>query len=49
MIIYCYKPGYANRGEVEEAHPAAAVIKTVCGGWAVFETYEDYETWRRQK
>lgn len=49
MVIYCYKPGYANRGEVEDAHPAAAVIKAVCGGWAVFETYEDYETWRRQK
>lgn len=49
MIIYCLKPDYKSRREVEDAHPEAAVIKAVCGGWAVFSTYENYETWRGQK
>lgn len=40
---------YASRREVVAEYPEAAKIVRVEGGWAVFDTYEDYETWRRQK
>lgn len=40
---------YAGRRAVKAAFPEAAVIRRVCGGWAVFETYADYDTWRAQK
>ncbi len=40
---------YRNRAAVVKAYPGAAKIVKVCGGWAVFETVADYETWRNQK
>lgn len=48
MKIVCFEE-YAGRKAVEAAYPDAAVIRLVCDGWAVFETYEEYENWRRQK
>ena len=40
---------YAGRRAVVAEHPEAVKIVRVEGGWAVFDTYEDYEMWRRQK
>lgn len=45
---FCVNTDYKNRKQVMEAYPSAAVIKKVLGGWAVFETYADYETWKKQ-
>lgn len=44
-----YFEEYAERKAVETAYPDAAVIRLVNGGWAVFDTYEDYENWSRPK
>lgn len=38
-----------TRKEVAKAHPEAAKIVKVTGGWAVFYSLSDYETWKRQK
>lgn len=40
---------FSSRKEVKKAYPAAAKIVKVCGGWAVFETIADYNTWKNQK
>lgn len=48
-MIICDAREYKDRKAVAEAYPAAAKIIKVEGGWAVFETLAEYETWRRQK
>jgi len=35
--------------EVKAAEPNAAKIVKVEGGWLVFDSQTDYETWRKQK
>ena len=40
---------YKSRKEVEKAARGAAKIVKVDGGWMVFDTMSDYETWRSQK
>lgn len=45
---FCINTDYKNRKQVDAAYPSAAVIKKVLGGWAVFETHADYETWKKQ-
>jgi hypothetical protein len=44
-----YQTEYKTRAAVVKAYPGAAKIIKACGGWAVFETVADYETWRNQK
>lgn len=39
-----HKAGYARR-----EYPDAYRIVRVDGGWAVFFTADEYETWKRQK
>jgi hypothetical protein len=46
---FCREEEYENRKAVSVAYPAAAKIRKVAGGWMVFETIADYETWRKQK
>tara|TARA_Y100001938_G_C7860793_1_gene315484 strand:+ start:481 stop:633 length:153 start_codon:yes stop_codon:yes gene_type:complete len=40
---------YKDQEAVEEAHPWFAVIHEVEGGWQVFESAADAETWENQK
>ncbi len=41
--------GCKTAREARKAYPGAAVVRRVEGGYAVFETVTDYQTWRRQK
>ena len=47
--VFCNENEYQTRAEVDFAHPEAAVIKRVLGGWVVFKTYAAYEVWKNQK
>ena len=47
--VFCNENEYQTRAEVDFAHPEAAVIKRVLGGWVVFKTYAAYEVWKSQK
>lgn len=38
-----------SRKEVVAANPGAAKIIKVCGGYMVFDTIADYETWKDQR
>ena len=38
-----------TRKQVKEEYPDHVKIVKVEGGYAVFETWDDYETWRNQK
>ena len=40
---------YKNIKDVKDTFPAAAHITKVCGGWLIFDTHSDYDTWRNQK
>jgi len=40
---------YESIHAVEAAYPGATHIEPVEGGWMVFETESDYETWAKQK
>ena len=40
---------YKNIKDVKDTFPAAAHITKVCGGWLIFDTHSDYDTWRKQK
>ena len=43
---------YANgktRKQVKEKYPDHVKIVKVYGGYAIFETWNDYEIWRNQK
>lgn len=35
--------------QAQEMCPWAAHIEPVCGGFAVFESYDDFVTWNRQE
>ncbi len=35
--------------KVSDENPGAAMIAIVYGGYAVFETYDEYQTWQNQK
>ena len=48
-MIFVSQHDYKTRKSVIQSYPMAAVIKKVCGGWAVFDTGSDYAMWRRQK
>lgn len=45
---FCGKNDYETKNEVKEEYPSAEVIKRCEGGWMVFETEEEYETWKKQ-
>ncbi len=47
--VFCDDREYRNIREVKAEYPSAAKIVKVTGGWAVFDTLADYETWKRQK
>ena len=49
MKFFADENDYKTRKNVVAAYPAAAKIVKVCGGWAVFEFFTDYEIWRNQK
>lgn len=38
-----------TRKEVVKEYPDHVKIVKVTGGYAVFETWTDYETWKKQK
>ena len=38
-----------TRKEVVKEYPDHVKIVKVTGGYAVFETWDDYETWKNQK
>jgi hypothetical protein len=38
-----------TREQAKKENPGAAKIVKVTGGYAVFDTIADYETWRNQK
>jgi hypothetical protein len=40
---------YASEAEVKKAAGSYAKIVRVDGGWLVFDTMTDYDTWRKQK
>lgn len=48
-MIFASEAYYNTRKEVVAAHPEAAKVVKVEGGWGVFESLTDYETWKRQK
>jgi hypothetical protein len=47
-MIFCAETEYQNIDVVRAAYLGAAEIVEVAGGWAVFETDTDYETWQNQ-
>ena len=49
MIHYCNETEYKSRKAVVEAYPSAAKIVKVCGGWAVFDFWNDYDVWKNQR
>ena len=46
--IFVSKEKLKTEEEVREIYPSATEIEKVCGGWCVFHTHHDYETWRNQ-
>lgn len=40
---------YETEQEVMDKYPSAAVVIEVEGGWMVFDTVDEYETWENQK
>ena len=44
-----YVNGTTKKKQVKEEYPNHVKIVKVTGGYAVFETWDDYETWRNQK
>ena len=38
-----------DRAEIRELKAEGKIVKRVIGGWMVFDTISDYETWRNQK
>lgn len=49
MSKFVSQQDYANIDAVRDACPGAAEIVEVEGGWMVFDTVTDAETWRNQK
>jgi len=48
-MIFCSEEDYKTRKAVIEANPGAVKVIKVCGGWMVFATWPEYETWKNQK
>lgn len=48
-MVYAYETDYNSRREVVDAYPEAVKIVKVEGGWGVFDSWDDYETWKMQK
>ena len=46
---FCNNNDYQSQTEVEDAYPAAAEVIEVEGGWMVFDTVTDADTWRNQE
>ncbi len=49
MNKFASQQDYANIEAVKEEYPSAAEIVEVDGGWMVFDTVTDAETWRNQE
>lgn len=49
MTKFASQQDYASLEEVQDAYPGAAEIVEVEGGWMVFDTVTDAETWLNQK
>lgn len=49
MSKFVSQQDYADIEAVQDAYPGAAEIIEVEGGWMVFDTVTDAETWRNQK
>lgn len=47
--VFCDEREYRSVREVREQYPSADKIVRVSGGWEVFGTASDYETWKSQK
>jgi hypothetical protein len=47
--IFCSTDDYESREHVEATHTYAPLIVEVEGGWLVFDTLADYETWGAQQ
>lgn len=45
---FCQETEYASIEAVQDAYPGAEHIEPVEGGWAVFDTDGDYQTWLKQ-
>lgn len=48
-ILHGRKQSSLTRKVAKSLYPDAAAIKRVTGGYAVFDTWTDYETWKKQK
>lgn len=49
MSKFVSEDDYTTLEEVEAAYPSAAEIVEVDGGWMVFATMTDADTWRTQQ
>jgi hypothetical protein len=49
MSKFASEENYDSMEVVEQAYPAATEIIKVEGGWMVFDTATDAETWRNQQ
>jgi len=49
MNKFASQQDYANIEAVQTEYPGAAEIVEVDGGWMVFDTVTDAETWRNQE
>ena len=49
MTKFASKTDYTNLKSVRDAYPGATKIVRVDGGWLVFETTTDYNTWVNQR
>lgn len=48
MSKFCSETEYDCIEAVESEYPSASDVVEVDGGWMVFETHDDFETWSRQ-
>ncbi len=49
MVRFARSTDYKSAAFVKQAYPSAYKIEKVDGGWMVFETINEYNTWKRQK
>jgi len=45
---FCSKEEYEFDHVVEDEHPEAVVIVDVEGGWMIFDSNDEFETWEKQ-
>lgn len=48
MGKFCSEVEYDGVDAVRAEYPAAADVVEVDGGWMVFETHDEFDTWSRQ-